>query len=50
MAKRTGDIELTGAIISADGASAGAAGDDISLTAGAGNATSGDGGSVNVRF
>jgi len=48
VAKRTGGIELVGGIISASGAAIGDPGDNINITAGAGNATSGDGGSVNL--
>ncbi|RLD65323.1 MAG: hypothetical protein DRI98_14805, partial [Bacteroidetes bacterium] len=46
MAKRTGDIELAGEIITPAGASSGLAGQDLSLTAGDGNATTGAGGNV----
>jgi len=51
---KTGDLDILGAITSAggfssaDGETAGDAGDDLSLTAGSGNAASGDGGSVNI--
>jgi len=45
---RFGEVELLGNIISADGAAAGDPGDNITITAGSGNATSGDGGSVNI--
>ncbi len=48
MAKRTGDIELAGVLTTPDGATAGDAGEELSLTAGSGNATSGDGGSVSI--
>jgi len=45
---KTVELELTGGIISADGVTAGDAGDSLDLVAGAGNATYGDGGSVNI--
>ena len=48
MAKRTGDLELVGTIVTPDGATVGAAGEALVLTAGAGNAVSGDGGSVTI--
>jgi len=47
MAKRTGDIELIGAVTAPDGAAATNVGEDISFTAGTGN-TTGAGGAITI--
>ncbi len=45
---KVGELEFDGDIISPDGATAGASGSVLTITAGSGNATSGDGGAVNI--
>jgi hypothetical protein len=45
---RTGELEFTGSIITADGEAVGDAGADLTITAGSGNVVSGDGGAVNI--
>jgi hypothetical protein len=45
---KVGDLEFDGDIISPDGATAGATGAALIITAGSGHATSGDGGAVNI--